>query len=246
MYQYMKKEFSSLSSACVGWKPFPTRKLIYALVIAVPIIFALLYLARDNSLLAHRLDVLSETVKNQGIRLDQQISSLSQQVKIVKEKLIADEVMIEQNHKYLLQLRENFTLMLHYAKSEGVTNSSFQDELYKQEVKKHLSDIDRAIESFQIMKKHLSDIDQDIENLQNKQEMKKHVANESLQNQQEMEKRLADINLAIEKMSNSVFKHCHSGTESCEIGSRGDAPYWRACRTNFLPIKEPVSLYTGV
>ena len=196
MDQYKKKE-PSLTG--VGRKKlFLTRKLIYALVISAgTILFFVLVLKFE--FLGHRLHGLSETVNNQGTRLDQQrrnITSLENQVRTLEERLKADEEAIEQNLKYLFQLKENLTL--YCAKSiakleKKVTNSSFMVELHKRKMKRHLADINQAIK-----------------NLQNK--------------------------------SNLVFKYCQYSTDSCKIGSRGDGAYWRACRTTFLPIEEPVSL----
>ena len=193
MDQYMKKE---LSLASVGHKkPFWTRKSICSLTVSVGIIILLLFLIfgqfETNKFLAHRLDSLSKTVKNQGTRLNQQrrnITKLSHQVKVFEKRLI------EQNHRYLLQLKANLTLHVeNIAKlEEKVTNSSLKVELHKQEVKKHLADIDQTIED-----------------LRNK--------------------------------NISVFKHCYSSTDSCKKGSRGNKPYWRACRTTLLPKEKSVS-----
>ena len=70
----MKKE---LSLASVGHKkPFWTRKSICSLTVSVGIIILLLFLIfgqfETNKFLAHRLDSLSKTVKNQGTILNQQ------------------------------------------------------------------------------------------------------------------------------------------------------------------------------
>ena len=38
----------------------------------------------------------------------------------------------------------------------------------------------------------------------------------------------------------NIFEHCKSIVDSCVVGTRGDGPYWKACRTKFFPKEEQV------
>lgn len=71
---------------------------------------------------------------------------------------------------------------------------------------------------------------------------------ESLLHQMELTQTyLKLVNTTIEHLDNKInqpvriFEMCESQNETCVVGSRGNGAFWKACRTNFLPVEVTVS-----
>ena len=167
---------------------------------------------------AEKLSKMEDVQRNQSTRL----SALGDRVAAIGRD---NETLIRNYREYLLDLKKNLTEMHkdYAAKLSSVKkeDSALRDKHFAEMHKDYTAKLNDAKREDSLLRNKLESLQRQIG-----------AVNENL----EHSNRAMEMSRPVK-----VFSECKVDHSSCNIGSRGNGRFWKACRTELLPEEEVVS-----